>query len=156
MKQKIELDQIAGRNKYQEMDDKGRLKFQGFCIAQPWCTFNRKSKDEMAHWDVSYFSGTTRIIGEIKDRRCTSNAYETLLLQVNKLQELQKLQKAQPDSRIHYINFFTDNEIEIIDITDIDITITNVEEVLLPKTFVEDTDEINKAVIYLPRNNKLI
>lgn len=148
------------KTKFQEMDDNGRLKFQGYCIGQPWCKFSRKSRDEYAHWDVSYYSGDTTIIGEIKDRQENSDTYGTWIMEINKLRALfnvrDKMKNRGIETRIHYINIFTDNELAIWDVTDLDISKLDVKTEAHQKTECGDQTKINKEVFYLPIEEALI
>ncbi len=147
------------KTNYQQMDDIGRAKFEGYCMATKWCKFSRKSKDEFAHWDVSYYSGDTVVIGEIKDRKCNSDDYSTWILQEDKLNELKKikqkviLRNPTANVKVHYINFFEDNEMFVWDITDMALKSV---ETALPKTYCGDTSLKNKQIIYLPTNTTII
>lgn len=148
------------KTKFQEMDDIGRNKFQGWCMGAKWCKFSRKSKDEFSHWDVSYYSGTTIIIGEIKDRNYKSDAYEDWILQKKKLDELKIIRETvilrNPNKtvEIHYINFFEDNEMMIWDITNL--VDPEVIQSQLPKTYCEDTSKVDKDTIYLLTTETII
>jgi len=158
----IKLSDIR-QTKFQEMDDVGRNKFQGWCMATKWCKFARKSKDEYAHWDVSYYSGdTTIIIGEIKDRRETSTTYDDWLLEVDKFNELQKIKEKtrlrNPNAivKIHYINFYVD-EMMIWDITNLEIKKEDIIKVNLPETTADGNLTLrNKEVVYLHSNDAIV
>lgn len=150
-------------SKYEQYDDYGRLIFKGFCIGQNWCKPHKMSKDIKSSWDVSYYSGQTRIMGEIKVRNKGIDTWDTWILEINKLKKLfeirDKLIKKnpkQPEPRIHYINIFNDNQIAIWDITSIDINTIEVVNTLMPKEFVGSRDKINKDSIFLNINNAII
>jgi len=153
----IKLADLQTTTKYQEMDDDGRLKFQGFCIGNPWCKFERKSKDEYSPWDVSYYSGNTLCIGEIKDRKETYDRYEDWMLEIKKLISLKEVRTKtlarNPNINvvIHYINITEDDEIMIWDITNL--TEESSLSMLLPTTTAEDNGTKEKDVTFL--NNKL-
>ena len=140
---------------YQEYEERGRLLFKGWTMGRDDVIFNRCSTNEMSHWDVSYYSGGTAIVGEIKLRQCTSTKYDTLILQVNKLKELQAIQDNIPHSRIHYINIFNDGEMIIFDLTDLDPLTVDVLSVQLPKTTSGSKELTNKQIIYLPINGRI-
>ncbi len=148
------------KTKFQEMDDTGRLKFQGYCIGQPWCKFARKSRDEDAHWDVSYYSGDTTIIGEIKDRKEDSDRYNDWMLEIKKLRELieirDKMTRRGITTRLHYINIFEDNEIAIWDITDLDINKLEIRIEEHNKTTAGDQTKTDKEITYLPIADAII
>ncbi len=147
-------------SEFQEMDDKGRLIFQGYCIAQPWCKFARKSKNDDAAWDVSYSGNNDEvIIGEIKVRSYNSTDYNDWMLEVKKINGLNKvynkMKKYDPKQniKIHYINIFKDNEIMIWDITNLVYTST-IEE--LPATTCGNQNKKDKEVTYLPTYQAII
>jgi hypothetical protein len=150
----VTIKDIKGRKTYKEMDDEGRLKFQGYCMAFQWCKFKRKSKDDKSIWDVSYLTSNTPTIGEIKDRKFNSNKYPSAMIEVKKLKALQELNLV-VDGIIHYINIYDDNVVRIFDITDIDLDNEEIKTEMLPSNTAEDGDLIEKQVIYLDNNRAL-
>ena len=134
-------------SKYREADDKGRDIFIDYCKRQNWCTFKKASKDDYAHWDVSYLSGDTMVIGEIKVREYESTDYNGWFLEVFKYNELKHLQskmkEKNKDVQIHYINIYTNQEIII---WDLDKTLLNKNTLNLPKTTMEDNGEKIKQI----------
>jgi hypothetical protein len=104
---------------YEKDDEKGRNIFINYCEQQPWCKINKLAKNKFAKWDVSYFSGNTQMIGEIKKRKYTSDAFSDWYIQEDKWDALIQI-KGDSDAKITYINHFTDDSTMIWDLTDMD------------------------------------
>jgi hypothetical protein len=148
-------------NKFTSKDEEGRILFQQYCSTTSWCKYNKSAKDEFSPWDVSYTSGSTQVIGEIKMREYASDAFDGWFLEEKKLKELSVIRKAVIDKQkdslptpvIHYINMFTDGQIMIWDITNLEGT---VEQIKLNKTTMGDTFKVDKGIITLPTYNNII
>lgn len=104
---------------FQNDDEKGRKIFKEFCQQQIWCKVHKTSKDKFAKWDLSFFSGRTQMIGEIKVRDYNSRDFDNWYLEADKLDALRKLNEVIPNSRITYINHFKDNITYIWDLTEL-------------------------------------
>jgi hypothetical protein len=108
-------------NQYRKADENGRELFKTFCNTQSWCKVISESKDDYAPWDISYYSGSTKIIGEIKIRNYDSKAFldwDYEQKKHNSLLSVYEKVKANPANKkkqieIQYINFFTDDAIKI-------------------------------------------
>jgi len=142
-------------NEYQLKDEEGRDIFKLFCKQQKWCKHNKDSKNPYAKWDLSYTSGSTQMIGEIKYRKNYSGSdFSDWILEVDKLKALQVLHQEMLskgiESRVTYINHFNNNYTLIWDVTDIKLENYYVNKKLLQKNDFDDT-EVWKEVIYLQR-----
>lgn len=139
-------------NDYEKKDEKGREIFKQFCHEQQWCKHNKDAKDKMAHWDLSYFSGDTAMIGEIKYRNYSSTAFPDWFLQLDKLKYLQAMYKFiklnGKETKITYINHYADGKTLIWDLTNLNILDYDIKKIMLQKN---DFDEeiVLKEVIYL-------
>lgn len=105
-------------NVFRKADEDGRRIFKAYCDTQSWCKFHRESKDDYAHWDVSYFSGSTKIIGEIKKRNYNANDYcnwDYEQLKHDNLLEVYRKIDNEDDVNIdiQYINIYDDDVIRI-------------------------------------------
>jgi hypothetical protein len=107
-------------------DEHGRELFKEYANNQNWYKYIKESKDEYAAWDISYWSGGTMIIGEIKVRESyNSNSFVEWDYEVKKhtaLVELKdKMQLKYPKKiiEIQYINIFKDEAIKIWTTTNI-------------------------------------
>lgn len=106
-------------------DQHGRELFKHYCNNQKWCKVIKESKDEYAHWDISYTSGSTLIIGEIKVRNYNSDAFNDWDYEQKKHIELtamlNKMKQAHPTKKIEiqYINIYKDEAIRIWTTTNI-------------------------------------
>jgi len=143
-------------NEYQVKDEKGRDIFKKFCNQQQWCKHHKDSADEYASWDLSYYSGKTQMIGEIKYRtKYDGSAFEDWLLEIDKLVALKKIHKEVVakglNPLITYINHFNNNYTLIWDITDLQLKDYKIFKKLLPRNDFDDT-LVWKDVIYLPRH----
>lgn len=138
------------KTNYQNDDQLGREIFKSYCKQQKWCKVNKESKNDYAPWDISYYSGTTQIIGEIKVREYSSDSFPTWILELDKLQALRELQAKQPSTKITYINHFPDNITLIWDLTNLDETQLYQGVVHLPKNNYT-TETRLKSVVYLPK-----
>lgn len=107
-------------NVYEAADNIGRELFKEFCSTQSWCKMIAESKPDDV-WDVAYFSGSTRVIGEIKVRDYNSKAFLDWEYEEKKHNSLlriynrTKAKKRNKDKKIEiqYINFFNDDAIKI-------------------------------------------
>lgn len=147
-------------SKFSKQDEIGREKFISICKREKWCKFNKKSPNEYDVWDVSYMSGGTRIIGEIKDRDISSQQYDELFLEFEKFNNLKLLRDKLIEKditnekiRIQYINFFNDGITIIWDITNIDNYV--IREIKMQKSEFGDRTQINKKTILLPTNKMI-
>lgn len=107
-------------NVYEAADIRGRELFKEFCKTQSWCKMIKEAPLDKV-WDVSYYSGSTKVIGEIKVRDYKSKAFldwdyeytkhHNLLgvFEETKAMERNKNKKIE----IQYINFFSDDAIKI-------------------------------------------
>ena len=106
-------------------DEHGRELFKHYCTNQKWCKVIKESKDEYAHWDISYWSGGTMIIGEIKVRNYNSNSFVDWDYEQKKHIELtamlNRMKQVHPNKKIEiqYINIYKDEAIRIWTTTDI-------------------------------------
>lgn len=134
-------------NKFRQADEDGRKIFKTYCETQPWCKFHRESKDDYAHWDVSYFSGSTKIIGEIKKRNYDSTTYCNWDYEQQKHDNLLEVYHKvnDEDSQIQYINIYADDVIRIWTTTD-----THIEQQPITKnrnkTFLGYNEKVPKAI----------
>lgn len=148
-------------NKFTSKDEEGRVKFQQYCSTTTWCKYNKASKDEYAAWDVSYTSGATQVIGEIKLRDYASDAFDGWFMEEKKLKALHAVREAVKSKykhstttpSIHYINIFTDDKIIIWDVTNLDAV---VETHNLQQTTMGNQQEVSKAIITLPTATAVI
>lgn len=107
---------MLNQNKYQQADEDGRKIFREYCATESWCKVIRESKDEYAHWDVSFYSGSTKIIGEIKKRDYDSNDFSFWDYEKDKHDNLLKVYKKcneVDDVEIQYINIYNNDVIRI-------------------------------------------
>lgn len=106
---------------YEQQDNVGREIFKTFCKRKQWCKHHKDATEQYSHWDTSYYSGTTMVIGEVKERTYESSAFSDWYMETFKYNELMKIkdkyQAKGMDVRIHYINLFSDNQVIIWDIT---------------------------------------
>ncbi|MBC5836802.1 hypothetical protein [Flavobacterium muglaense] len=140
-------------NEYRKADNNGRELFKTFCSTQSWCKVIAESKDDFAHWDISYYSGGTKIIGEIKVRNYDSKAFLDWDYEEKKHNNLLTVYhqvKAKPTNKnknieIQYINFFNDDAIKIWTTTN-----THNEQQPIIKNLqvsdVEDKGNMNKGI----------
>ena len=138
---------------YQNDDNKGRLVFESFCNQETWCKVNKFAKNNYSKWDVSYFSGSTAMLGEIKKRKYESTSYGEWYLQVDKytvLSNMQvKLKQEGKEVKITYINHFTDNITQIWVLDGIDLSKLERKTLLLQTNDYDDKLEY-KEVYCLP------
>ena len=107
-------------NIYEAADIKGRELFKEFCNTQSWCKMITVAPLDKV-WDVAYYSGGTKVIGEIKVRDYNSKAFidwdyehkkhHNLLDIYNQTKSKKRNQNKKIE--IQYINFFTDDAIKI-------------------------------------------
>lgn len=114
-------------NHYQKDDLKGRKLFNNFCEQEKqWCKIKKFAKDDYSKWDVSFYSGSTAIVGEIKKRKYESTTYGTWYLQLDKYNALinvqSELRNAGKEAKIAYINHFDDNITNIWVLDNLDIS----------------------------------
>jgi hypothetical protein len=130
---------------YVKDDEKGRIIFDAFCKQETWCKVNKYAKNDYSKWDVSYYSGNTAMLGEIKKRKYESTAYGTWFLQEDKYIALTntqtKLKQNGKDVKLTYINFFTDNITQVWELDKIDMTKLEKKNVLLQ---VNDYDDVKE------------
>jgi hypothetical protein len=133
-------------------DEYGRELFKSYCTQQKqWCKVIKESKDEHSPWDISYFSGSTIIIGEIKVRNYKSNAFSDWDYEEKKhigLKEVyKKMVKKYPNKKIEiqYINIFEDQAVRIWTTTNIE-TLQKPETKLRPSTTVGQTFQKTKSI----------
>lgn len=143
---------------YEQEDQRGRDRFLSWASLNDEVTMNKIATDPLSIWDISYYSGGTAIIGEIKNRRCKSTTYDSSMLELNKLRDLQEvrdkvLAKEGVDNVIiHYICLYEDNKIMVWDITDEPHNHLLQE---LPRNFCGDKKNKEKKIIYLQNNKKI-
>jgi len=140
-------------DEYERKDKKGRDIFKQFCHEQEWCKHHRDSKDKHAHWDLSYFSGNTAMIGEIKYRNYPSTAFDAWLLELDKLKYLQTMHQFMKlngkQTKITYIHHLNDGKTLIWDITELELFDYTIEKRWLQKNDFTDEKEW-KDCIFLP------
>jgi hypothetical protein len=144
---------------YQSQDEDGRLLFHTLCSQQKWCKHKKDATNKYSHWDLSYYSGKTNMIGEIKYRtEYDGNEFYDWILEVEKLNNLKHIHnemlKKGVETRITYINFFKNNYTLIWDLTDLNLDDYQIKRVKLQKNNF-DAEEIWKDVIYLPTYNTI-
>ncbi|TRX34938.1 hypothetical protein FNW52_12410 [Flavobacterium sp. ZT3R18] len=107
-------------------DEHGRELFKEYATKQDWYKYIKESKNEKARWDISYWSGSTMIIGEIKVRESyDSTSFVEWDYEAKKhtaLVELKdQMQEKYPKKtiEIQYINIFKDEAIKIWTTTNI-------------------------------------
>lgn len=136
-------------NKFKSKDEQGKDIFFQYCNKRQWCRFNKKSIAEYTEWDVSYYSGETKVIGEIKLRDNNMNDYPDWILEWNKLSKLKIKQEAHEGSVIQYINIFNDGNILIWDITDLDLNDERFKMKYLRRTTMSKSGGKDKLIIGL-------
>lgn len=148
-------------DKFEMADNKGRNLFSAFCESQTWCKIKKfaKAKDP---YDVSYTSGDTKIIGEIKFRNFPSTAFPDWLMQQHKIKDItvlkNKVDTKYPNDkncRIQFIIFYTDGIVQIWDITDIEKEQTPVDTIVTKTTF-GDTSKVHRQQFLLYNNNVIL
>lgn len=97
---------------------KGRNNFSTVCQQEKWCRVNRFATKRGSKWDVSFMSGTTQVIGEVKQRRYDSDTFNDWYFQADKWEALNKLAKANTvktgkETKIAYINAYNNNIMNI-------------------------------------------
>lgn len=139
------------KTEFEIADSNGRELFKHYCKQQNWCKVVRESRNEFAHWDIAYTSGSTLVIGEIKVRNYNSNSFSDWDYEVNKHNNLliildeMKLKHPNKKIEIQYINIFQDEGVKIWTTTNI----ANEQQPVLkyrPKTTLGDATEITKAL----------
>ena len=142
---------VYKKDAFDELEDKGRLLFQGWCFGRPGCMVTKFAEKKSSPWDVAYkFIFTNKpIIGEIKVRDMSHNSFSTAFLEKSKLDALRTL-KGTSDSLLHYICIYHD-KVLIFDITQLDTSILESEDRWLPIT-TADGSKIKKlkTVYHLP------
>lgn len=139
-------------NKYEQADNDGRDLFKDYCAKQDWCKVIKVASPTDT-WDIAYYSGGTKIIGEIKVRNYDSDAFldwdyeykkhHNLLQVYDKVKEKESNKKKQVE--IQYINFFKNDSIKIWTTTNLHTTqepVVNQRN----KAFVEDKGDISKLM----------
>lgn len=112
---------------FEKAEQRGRQLFDTFCNNQDWCKVNRYSTTKFASYDVSFTSGDTKMIGEIKFREYPSTAFDNWYIKQSKIRGLERMKritdtKLSPDeneSQIAYILFFTDGVVRIWNVTNL-------------------------------------
>jgi len=147
-------------NKFEQLDNEGRIIFQEYCEAQPWCKFIKTSKPNDV-WDVSYFSGGTMIIGEIKKRGFTSDKFTDWMIHQHKIDSIETVRQKviakyqDIDTKIasQFINLYTDDVVRIWDITDYQGVGV---ELLVDDTFVNTKSQKIKTTLFLKNSESLL
>jgi hypothetical protein len=140
-------------NKFTTADQQGRDMFKHYCGKSEWCKVIKESKDDFAAWDVSYMSGTTMIIGEIKVRGYESTTFSNWDYEVKKHQALKgileqmKLKYPKKRIEIQYINFFEDDAVRIWTTTQIDEVQAPI-TVYRPSTTMGQQTQVSKQVYH--------
>lgn len=137
-------------------EDIGRKKFQTYCNQQEWCKINKFAKILYTKWDVSYFSGETYVIAEIKNREYNSTSFDDWFMEVKKHQSLLNIKnKVESEKgievKIHYINHFPDGETFIWDVTDL----TDEGEDIVMRETNCDHKRVHKKTIKLHVNDRI-
>lgn len=140
------------KSKFVIADENGRELFKEYASSKSWYKYNKESKDEYACWDISYYSGSTLIIGEIKVRESyDSKAFIEWDYEEKKHKQLVKMRNKMLEKyptkqiEIQYINIFKDENVKIW-------TTTDIEErqvpriVLRPQTTYGKQEMVNKSV----------
>ena len=135
--------------KFSKDDEKGRLIFDSFCTQETWCKVNKFAKNDYSKWDVSFYSGTTSIIGEIKKRKYESTTYGEWYMQIDKYVALsntqQKLRQDGKETKIAYINHFTDNITQVWVLDNIDMSKIEKKTILLQTNDYDDKLEYKEC-----------
>jgi len=145
---------MENTNKFDESELQGRNKFNTFCNRQPWCKVEKFNDDKYGSWDVAYYSGDTKILGEIKDRNYSSEDFGGWYMEVDKLTRLQNISSKRSDLNVTYINTYINEDIIIWDVTDIKPTNTFLKE--LDRTTVEDNGTRIKEVFTLYKCDSIV
>lgn len=137
---------------FEQKEQKGRDSFITTCQQQKWCKINKFATDKYSKWDVSYYSGNTQLIGEIKYRKEDSSAFKDWIMEVDKFKALKdiqaKLNVNNKKANITYINIFSDNITYIWNLDNIDLNEIEIKQLWLPKNN-EDETLILKDVFFL-------
>lgn len=99
-------------------ETKGRNNFSTVCQQEKWCKVNKFATKQDARWDVSFLSGTTQVIGEVKQRRYNSDTFNEWYFEQGKWEALNQLAKDNEartgkKTKIAYINAYNDNILSI-------------------------------------------
>ncbi|MES2062753.1 MAG: hypothetical protein V4456_12585 [Bacteroidota bacterium] len=110
------------------------------------------SKDKYSWWDVSGHTVSTEIadvpyVAELKQRTCTHNEFDTVMLQQDKYDNL-KNYTIQTGIQTFYICFYSDRTL-VFNIDKIDQTKVVKESKMLPVNTAEDNGYKRKEVMYL-------
>lgn len=139
-------------NEYQIKDEKGRGIFKEMCHQQQWCKHIKDSVDPFAHWDLSYTSGSTKMIGEIKYRNYDSTTFPDWMLEVEKLVYLKDLQALMlskgKQTTITYINHFRDEKTFIWNLDGLNLNDYEIKKEWHQKNDFDET-KVLKDVIYI-------
>ena len=96
----FDVEEIKGRELFQKLTDQH----------QAW-TINKFSPIELKKsWDVSIWSGNTPVIVEIKVRNIYIKQYPEAIIEINKLDEINKLTETTPGAVGYYVAFYPADE----------------------------------------------
>jgi hypothetical protein len=139
------------KTKFEIADANGRKLFKEYCNTQSWCKVIKESKNEYAHWDIAYTSGSTMIIGEIKVREYKSDAFcdwdyeekkhNNLLVIYDQMKEKHPNKKVE----IQYINIFKNEAVKIWTTTNI----ANQQQPIVkyrPQTTMGNDNQVTKGI----------
>ncbi|MCP4761440.1 MAG: hypothetical protein GY870_06635 [archaeon] len=141
-------------DKFNEAELKGREKFKTFCDNQDWCTLVKFDENKYGAYDVAFLSGTTKMIGELKDREYKSTTFDSWICEKEKLERIQQKVKKRKDVKVMYINTFTDDKILFWDITNY--APKKYYKKVLPKNTAEDNGDKEKDIFYLATDKSIV
>jgi hypothetical protein len=140
-------------NEFREADEKGRILFQHYCERTSWCKFIKAANKDEAVWDVAYYSGSTRVVGEIKKRDYECTAFPDWMIHTKKVNALKDVRQTiinkNPNEKppvIQYINIYSDKSIRFWDITNCHDK--GIEQLVKDTTYGSQKDKV-KQTIYL-------
>ena len=142
---------------YSEQDNKGRERFKQFCKRKQWCKHHKDAIKQYSHWDIAYYSGNTMILAEIKEREYASTAFSDWWGEMYKYNELMalkdKLKLQGKDVKVHYINLFTNDDVIIWELDNIQLDTFKMD---LNATTLEDNGTRNKAMYRLWKAQSIV
>ena len=97
---------------------RGRILFSQLTKVHPDIKFNSHSPIvDLLNWDITFLSGssTQLLVGDIKVRYCTSDAYSTTICEIPKYDGLRKTAKAMSGTPF-FIIIFSDNKIALFNL----------------------------------------
>ncbi len=140
-----------------EREDQGRNFFNDWVNTHPEMniTINKWSENNYTHWDVSFYSGETKVIGEIKKRDYNHNSFNEWVLEVKKLKYLQEL-GTKHNCIFMYINITKDNQMMIWNLSDLNWDEMKQDKIITNKVTVDPNKGQHLATRYFLSNDQTI